>query len=359
MAPVLFGLERDRHGGSLWLDLDRHLALPHRYVLDTSWDGQGLDSDKMPSMEKRLLGKTGLAVSSLGFGGAPVGFLDEDAQRTADILNPLLDAGVNLIDTAACYADSEPLIAEVVGQRRDEYILVTKCGHKVEGVRGEEWSAELIGLTVERALKRLKTDHIDIMLLHSCNLAVLKRGEAIGALLKAREAGKIRFVGYSGDNEAAAYATTLEDVAVIETSVNICDQANIDLVLPQTVEKNIGVLAKRALANAAWKYSSQQRGVYQSYARSYRKRLSAMSITPADLGFDGNPAQLWSRIALRFTLGQPGVHCTIAGTTNPENAQANLSAAAEGPLPADTLQEIRNAFQSAQAKTGKPWQGLT
>ena len=253
-------------------------------------------------MEKRLLGKTGLAVSPLGFGGGPVGYLGEDAQRTAHILDPLLDAGVNLIDTAACYPGSEPLIAEAIGRRRDEYILVSKCGHKVDGVRGKEWSAQLIGLSVERSLKRLKTDHIDVMLLHSCNLEMLKRGEAISALARARESGKIRFFGYSGDNDAAAYAATLEDIAVIETSVNICDQVNIDLVLSRTVEKNIGVLAKRPMANAAWKDPSEQRGIYQSYVQSYTERLSAMRITPADLGFNGNPTQLWPHIALRFTL---------------------------------------------------------
>ena len=305
------------------------------------------------------MGKTGLAVSPLGFGGGPVGYLGEEAQRAADILNPLLDAGVNLIDTAACYPGSEPLIAEAIGRRRDEYILVSKCGHKVDGVSGEEWSAELIGLAVERSLKRLRTDHIDVMLLHSCNLEVLRRGEAISALVKARESGKIRFVGYSGDNDAGAYAATLEDIAVIETSVNICDQVNIDVVLSRTVEKNIGVLAKRPLANAAWKDPSEQRGIYQSYVQSYTERLSAMGITPADLGFNGNPTQLWPHIALRFTLSHPGVHCAIAGTTSPKNARANLAAAAEGPLPADTSQKIRNAFQSAQANTGKPWPGLT
>lgn len=310
-------------------------------------------------MEKSLFGKTGLLISPLGFGGGPIGFLDEDRKRVSAILNPLLDAGVNLIDTAACYAGSEPLIGEVVGHRRDEYILVTKCGHQVDDVPGKEWSAELIGLTVERALKRLKTDHIDIMFLHSCDLAVLKRGEAINAVVKARDAGKIRFVGYSGDNKTAAYATTLEDVAVIETSVSICDQTNIDVVLPKTVEKNIGVLAKRPMANAPWKDSSEQRGVYRSYVKTYMERFSSMGITPADLGFDGDPKQLWPRIALRFTLSEPGVHCALVGTTNPENAQGNLAALEEGPLTDDVFQKIRTAFKLAQARAGKSWRGLT
>ncbi len=217
----------------------------------------------------------------------------------------------------------------------------------------------LISQTVERALQRLRTDHIDIVLLHSCSLTVLQRGEAISALVRARDAGKIGFVGYSGDNEAAAYAATLDDVAVIETSVNICDQANIDTVLQKTEENNIGVLAKRPIANAAWKDLSQQRGVYQSYAKPYRERLLAMGLTPIALGFQGETTQLWPRIALRFTLAQPGVHCAIVGTTRPQNAQTNINSVEQGPLPKHLVQQIRHAFQSAQLNAGEDWPGLT
>src|SRR5205085_8132144 len=114
--------------------------------------------------------------------------------------------------------------------RRKDYVLVSKCGSTLPDVPGAEWSAQLVAGTVDRALRQLKTDHLDVMLLHSCDLQTLKKSEALGALAKAREAGKIRFAGYSGDNEAAAYAAGLPDVAVIETSINIADQANIRMV---------------------------------------------------------------------------------------------------------------------------------
>ena len=68
---------------------------------------------------------------------------------------------------------------------------------------------------------------VDVMLLHSCDLATLQKGEALGALVKARDAGKIRFAGYSGDNEAAAWAAAHPDIAVLETSISIADQRNI------------------------------------------------------------------------------------------------------------------------------------
>src|SRR5436305_1558628 len=157
-------------------------------------------------MKKTRLGGTGFDVSALGFGGAPVGYLKTDQKRAARVLNLLLDAGVNLIDTAASYPGSEELIAKTIGHRRAEYVLVSKCGSKVPGVSGEPWSAQLISETVDRSLSNLKVDQLDVMLLHSCDLPTLKKGEAIGALVRAREAGKIKFAGYSGDNEAAAWA---------------------------------------------------------------------------------------------------------------------------------------------------------
>jgi len=191
-------------------------------------------------MEQRAFGSTGLSVSTLGFGAAPVGFLQTEQERVGDILNSLLDAGVNLIDTAAGYAGAEEMLGNTISHRRDEFLLVSKCGQAFDDLPGEAWSAEVIAATVDRALQRLKTDHLDVMLLHSCDQSVLEKGEALGALVAAREAGKIRFAGYSGDNAKAIYAAGLRDVAVIETSVNLVDQANLIGLLPRTWERGIG-----------------------------------------------------------------------------------------------------------------------
>ena len=314
---------------------------------------------RMGTMERRRFGKTNLQISPLGFGAAPIGYLDEEISSVTHLLNSLLDSGLNLIDTAACYPGSEPLVGRAIGHRRDDYVLVTKCGHEVDGTTAREWSADLIAQTVERALKRLRTDRIDVLLLHSCSLATLEQGDVIDALVKARDAGKIRFLGYSGDNEAAAYAAGLGEVSVVQTSVNICDQINIEKVLPKARENDIGVLAKRPIANAAWKEPSEQKGIYQNYARTYRERLLASGLTPAQLGFEGDPLQLWPRIALRFTVSQPGVHTAIVGTTSLENAKANLAAVEEGPLPDEVTGQIRRAFQEAQTNSGQEWTGLT
>lgn len=309
------------------------------------------------ALKKRPFGKTGFEVSSLGFGAAPIGYLKTDQDRIGQILKLMLDAGMNVIDTAASYPGSEEAIAKTVGHRRGEFVLVSKCGSKLIDVNGEPWSAPLIAHTVDRSLRHLKTDHLDVMLLHSCDLETLQRGDALGALVAARQAGKIRFAGYSGDNEAAAYAATLLDIAVIETSVNVVDQHNIDMVLPKAQAAGIGVLAKRPIANAAWKEISAQPGLYASYAKVYHDRLREMKISPADLGFAGSPETAWPELALRFTLSQAGVHTGIIGTTNPDNATANIAAAEKGPLPDDVVNKIRAAFLAADIE--RKWTGQT
>lgn len=298
-------------------------------------------------------GKTGFEVSCLGFGAAPAAYLKAGE---VSLLNQLLDAGMNLIDTAASYPGSEEFIGQHFSHRRQDFILVSKCGDD-KSLPGAPWSEQQVLASVDRSLQRLKTDAVDVMLLHTCDFQTLKKGEALGALVKARNAGKIRFAGYSGDNEAATWAAQHGDVAVIETSINIVDQVNIDGVLPVARRNNIGIIAKRPVANACWKDLDQQPGMYKNYAKDYTQRLAEMKLTPGDRGFSGDPATAWPELALRFALSQPGMHVAIVGTTNPINAQRNLEYAAKGPLSTEVVQKIREAFR--QANANGDWKGLT
>jgi len=310
-------------------------------------------------METRTLGRSGLDVSVLGFGGAPIGVLNTEQARVETLLNLALDQGLNVIDTAAGYSGSEAAIGRAIGQRRDQFVLISKCGQMFDDLDGAAWSAQLISQTVDRALRRLKTDHLDVMLLHTCDLQTLQQGPALEALIDARAAGKIRHVGYSGDNDAGIYAAQHPEVSVIETSVNICDQANIDSVLPLAVEHDVGIIAKRPIANAAWKTLSDQPGFYATYAATYTERLAQMGVDLSDLGFEGDPRDVWPEIALRFTLSQPGVHTAIIGTTNPAHLEANIQAAGKGPLPAGNVDRLRAAFRRAEAAAAENWSGLT
>jgi len=314
-------------------------------------------------MQHITLGKTELSVSPLGYGAAPIGFLGTEVAQVGEIINHLLDHGVNLLDTAAAYKGSEQALGQTVGHRRDDFVLVSKCG--MGGVEDEKfdndpWHPGAIAATIDRSLERLQTDHLDVCLLHSCPQETLEKGDALGALVAAREAGKILFAGYSGDNAAAVYAASLPDIAVIETSVNLCDQANLDTVIPACRANDVGVIAKRPIANAAWKQMSSQRGMYQNYASEYHRRFNQMGVTPHDLGYHGHPEVEWPEIALKFTLAHEGVHSAICGTTSLENAEHNLAAANKNPLREEVVAKLMAAFNDAKAADPDgDWNGRT
>ena len=196
-----------------------------------------------PPMEKRCMGATGMEVSVLGFGGAEIGFRAVPQDEVTPLLNSALDAGLNVIDTAACYADSEEKIGRAVGHRRDEFLLFTKCGH-ASGVEGADWDPDLIRRSVERSLKRLKTDRVDLVMLHSCGRDILEQGDATAVLQDLQRQGLTRFIGYSGDGLDAHTAVASGLFDVLETSINIADHQVLDQILPLALERAMGVIAK-------------------------------------------------------------------------------------------------------------------
>src|SRR5579883_2620296 len=109
-------------------------------------------------MEKRKYGKTDMTVSVLGFGGAEIGFQGSSKDDVKRLLNSALDAGLNVIDTAECYVNSEELIGEALDGRRDHYYLFTKCGHSPQSYEIGAWTKHEIKESIDRSLKRLRTD---------------------------------------------------------------------------------------------------------------------------------------------------------------------------------------------------------
>src|SRR6202140_3333817 len=165
------------------------------------------------AIEYRVLGKTGLRVSTLGFGGSEVGY-QAVAQKTVDqILNTAPDAGINVIDTAECYADGEALIGKAISKRRAEVVLMTKCGHaplgsaadRAAGYAQPDWDPAMLARSIERSLKNLRTDHVDVMQFHSPALATLKDGRVIEVLHKARARGRAGVLGRSAASDEAGY----------------------------------------------------------------------------------------------------------------------------------------------------------
>jgi aryl-alcohol dehydrogenase-like predicted oxidoreductase len=296
-------------------------------------------------MERRRLGRTDIEASVLGFGGSEIGYQRVSARTVERLLGGALDAGLNVIDTAECYENSETLLGKALGARRAHVHLFTKCGHGGGWARAD-WRPSSLLSSIERSLRRLATDRVDLIQLHSCSLAQLRKGDVIAALEQARERGWARYVGYSGDGEAARYAIECGRFDTLQTSVSIADQEALDLTLPLARERGLGVIAKRPLANVAWRYT---RKPAESYYQDYWSRLRAL-----DYEFLKGDAAVAT--ALRFTLTVPGVHTAIVGTTKPDRWQANAALLAAGALPAADVARIRARWREV---ADPAWEGQT
>ena len=283
------------------------------------------------------MGRTGMEVSVLGFGGSEIGYEQATPDAVARLLGGALDAGLNVIDTAECYLESEALIGEAVSHRRAEYYLFTKCGH-ASGLDHPDWSPRLIGESIERSLRRLRTDRLDLVQLHSCSADVLREGGVIEALQRAREQGKTRFIGYSGDGADALYAVGCGAFDTLQTSVNIADQEALGLTLPLARERGMGVIAKRPVANAAWKHATRPG---DTYIQAYWERLRRL-----DYDFLKGGMREAVSTALRFTPSVPGVHTAIVGTSKPGRWRENAELLAAGPLPPEEFERVRARWEA-------------
>ena len=282
-------------------------------------------------MEKRALGKTGMEVSVLGFGGAEIGFENAAQGDVEKLLGSALDEGLNVIDTAECYNDSEEKIGRAVASRRNDFFLFTKVGHAA-GFEEEDWDIAMMEKSIDRSLKLLQTDTVDLIQLHTCSQEMLERGEVIEVLERARQAGKTRFIGYSGDNEAAVYAVQSGRFDTLQTSANIAEVGDCRKKLAAAQAAGVGVIAKRPIANAAWCYLGG--GKVEDYHKAYAERLQALGY-----GFLSDNDEAAS-VALRWTLAQPAVGTAIVGTKNPARWHANALLLEHGPLSPEQIREI-------------------
>jgi aryl-alcohol dehydrogenase-like predicted oxidoreductase len=270
----------------------------------------------------RTLGRTGLRASPLGLGAGPLGDFAFDDAKALRLIHEALDLGLTLIDTAPSYGCSEDRIGRALEGRRDEVTLVTKGGYGVEGVA--DWTGEAVTKSCEAALRRLRTAHVDVFLLHSCDAATFAR--VLEPLLALKAAGKARAVGYSGDGPALEAALASGVIDVIECSVSVFDQAALG-VLART--NGPGVLGKRAMGGAVWRHA--QRPERDDLAQ-YWDRMRAL------------PALDWEALAVRFAAFADGVDCALAGTCSLEHLRRQAAQVALGPLSAEDVAAIRAAF---------------
>lgn len=292
-------------------------------------------------MDIRQFGRSGLAVTPLGFGAMQIGDPGLEESAAAKLLNQVLDAGIGLIDTARSYGLSEQRIGRHLASRRDEFLLSTKLGYGVDGC--EDWTYECIRLGVDRALTTLATDRIDVAHLHSCPAQVLRDNGVLDALAMAREQGKIRCAGYSGDNEALGVAMESGMVQSVQASISLFDQSNLRSRVALADDNGIAVLAKRTLGGAPWRGATD---LAPPEAELHRRYQAMASLLPV--------AEEMADTALRFAAFAPGVTCVLVGGTSIDHIKSNAAAVERGPLADSILARIDEAW----ARCGTGWDSV-
>jgi aryl-alcohol dehydrogenase-like predicted oxidoreductase len=296
-------------------------------------------------METRTFGKTGLRVSRLGAGLAAIGEEEtlDTITKVSKVLNAALDGGITFFDTAECYFDSEEMVGRTISNRRGEFVLATKVGHAGGGQGSDAWGKKAIAESIERSLKRLRTDRVDLVQLHSCGVDTLKKGECIEALEAAKKAGKTRSIGYSGDNEAAMWAVKSGRFDALQTSFSVADQRPRHGLLAEAKKRGMGIIAKRPIANGAWGVAqspSKSLKFQKWYADEYFRRCQAMAALgplPGDPG-DG------VLTALGFVFAHDEVDTAIVGTRDPGHMKANIGLLKKLPVPQEAVAELRRRW---------------
>jgi aryl-alcohol dehydrogenase-like predicted oxidoreductase len=279
-------------------------------------------------MKTRALGASGLVVSEIGLGAGPLGGSELDDAAAVRLIHGALDLGVTVIDTAPSYGRSEERIGVALDGHRDRVVLSTKLGYGVPGAA--DWTGPCITAGIDAALRRLRTTWLDLAHLHSCPLDVLVRGDVVDALADAVRAGKVRVAAYSGDGDALAWAIESGRFGAVQCSINLADQRALDRSVPRANELGLGVLAKRTLANAAWRETSRPAAADRG---EYWSRLNEMAMPP--------PGAVAADYAVRFVLAQPGVSSALVGTTALANLAVVVDAAARGPLELAAVESAR------------------
>lgn len=293
-------------------------------------------------MRYRRLGRTDIEVSVIGVGTWQLGGewgKDFTADEVRSMLNRARDLGVNLVDTAECYGDhvSEQLVGQAIAGSREHWVVATKFGHRYLGdhARSQEWSAlEVIG-QLERSLRALGTDYIDVYQFHSGDDAAFDNDELWEALRDRVAAGVIRHLGVSLGSNTNMYQVqraTEVGAGVIQVVYSRLDTEAEAAVLPTCLREDLGVLAREALAGGllTGKYPPGSRFSEPSDTRSRRpeaeverRLVAAQAIKDAEVP-EGVPMAAW---AMAWCLANPAVTAVLPGCKSIAQLEANVAAA--------------------------------
>ncbi len=292
-------------------------------------------------MDKRSVGRTGLLSGVLGFGTMELGGLEfPEAQR---LLNEALDLGINFIDSSPCYGRTEEYVGKAIGHRRDEYILATKCGCNVDEqgrfTLGPDhiWRADQLYKNIDRSLKLLHTDYIDIWQLHGIMPDYLEGGpggEVMEAFEKIKESGKVRHLAFSCRNgmqdqpwypamfgyHACKEMIPWKKFEVIQLIYGAMTRTN-EEVIEEADRNGIGIIC---------------RGAIKKYFDTYDRLFEKAGLEELFEEGEGKADFL-----LRFAITHPGISTVIVGTKNGEHLRSNVRAAEKGRLSSGVYEEAK------------------
>ncbi len=294
----------------------------------------------MSTLERRALCHGGPLVTVLGFGALEIGRdwgLGEgqrrrrpEAETAASVLHAVLDLGLNLIDTASAYHQSEARIGDAVHSRRSEFVLASKCGeHSSEPGTYYDFSHDAIRDSILRSRELLQTSVIDLMQIHfgPNPERVLDEGETVRAMREAQDAGHVRFLGASCPNHLATRCIRMGCFQVLQLDYSLLNRSA-EQAIHEAHAAGIGVLLRGPLAGG-WltpraAETSAQNPAMQARLRPYLDLVG----------------QDWARLTalgMAFCARHPGVSSMLVGTKSVEHLRANVQACREG-VPADILE---------------------
>jgi aryl-alcohol dehydrogenase-like predicted oxidoreductase len=304
----------------------------------------------MTGLQTRTLGRTGLPVTAIGYGAMELRGARARSPRpipagdASHVLHAVLDAGINFIDTSIDYGQSEQLIGQAVGARRDQYILATKAGCQwhvdvtryPDGPVPHDFSAAHIRAGLERSLRMLRTDYVDVLQLHiSPSLDVIRDEDVIATLRALRDEGKVRFIGSSSTIPNIWDHLDLDVFDTLQIPYSALDRSH-EEAIAVAHRQDVGVIVRGGVA----------KGGPRANRPGWVNVWEAWDATGLDDLLE--PGQSRVEFVLRYTLGHPGVSTIIVGTASVAHLQDNLAAALRGPLPDDIYQEARKRLDAAE-----------
>lgn len=312
-------------------------------------------------MQFRILGRTGIRVSEIGFGawaiggtaeasGTPLGWGRANDDESLAAIRRARDLGVNFFDTSDSYGfgRSESLLGIVLSRHRKDVVVATKVGvvRTSAGMLRKDFSKQHIFLAVDGSLKRLRTDYIDIYQLHNPTIEDLRRGEIQEAMELLQDSGKIRFWGTS-------VSTVDEGLEIInrgwgntiQVLYNVLNQAPADQLLPLAKERGFGVIARVPLASGLLTGKYREGTVFaaddirQNFLTT-RRLTEVMQRVDEVKSIIGGAARNIAEGALRFVLASDAVSSVIPGARSARQVEINV-AATEAPLPPEVVEKLR------------------